>query len=64
MMFKSANNLLLIPACALLGAVVCGFCNVVSTLPGSDVALPINAITALLGAPVVIWIVLRQKQLS
>jgi iron complex transport system permease protein len=64
MMFKSANHLLLIPACALLGAVVCGLCNVVSTLPGSDVALPINAITALLGAPVVIWIVLRQKQLS
>lgn len=64
MLFKSADHKLLIPACALLGAVVCGLCNVVSALPGSEVALPINAITALLGAPLVIWIVLRQKQLS
>jgi len=64
LLFQSADHKMLIPACALLGAVICGWCNVLSTLPGSDVALPINAITALVGAPVVIWIVLRQKQLA
>nr|HNH61724.1 iron ABC transporter permease [Cyclobacteriaceae bacterium] len=32
-----------------------------SRLPGSDFVLPINAITALIGAPVVIWVIVRSK---
>jgi len=62
--FKSADHRLLTPACALLGAIICCLCNVVSALPGTDFILPVNAITSLLGAPVVIWIILKQKKVA
>lgn len=60
--FKTANHSILTPACILLGACICCLCNVLASSPGSDYILPINAITSLLGAPVVIWIILKQKK--
>jgi len=60
--FKTADHKILIPACALIGAIICGLCNVIASTPGSDNILPVNAITSLLGAPVVIWIILRQRK--
>ena len=38
-------------------------CDSVAQLPGSDYILPINAITALVGAPVVIWLLVRQRKM-
>jgi iron complex transport system permease protein len=61
--FKTADHKTLTPACVLLGASICGLCNVIASTPGSDNVLPVNAITSLLGAPVVIWIILRQRKL-
>lgn len=61
--FKTADHKILIPACMLIGAVICGLCNVIASSPGSDNILPVNAITSLLGAPVVIWIIIRQRKL-
>lgn len=61
--FKTADHKVLIPACVLLGAVICGLCNVIAATPGSDNILPVNAVTSLLGAPVVIWIILRQRKM-
>ncbi len=61
--FKSADHLVLTPACALLGGAVCCVCNVIAGAPGSDFILPVNAITSLLGAPVVIWVILKQKRM-
>lgn len=60
--FKTANHQVLTPACALTGAVICGFCNIIAVMPGSDSVLPINAVTSVLGAPAVIWIILRQRK--
>ena len=39
-------------------------CDIVAKLPGSQSTLPINAITALIGAPVVIMVILRQRNLG
>ena len=60
--FKTADHKILTPACILLGAIICCLCNVLASAPGSDYILPVNAITSLLGAPVVIWIILKQKK--
>jgi iron complex transport system permease protein len=60
--FKTANHQWLTPACVLLGAVICGLCNIVASTPSTDSILPINAITSLLGAPVVIWVILKQRK--
>ncbi len=61
--FKTSDHKILTPACVLLGAFTCGLCNVIASTPGSDNILPVNAITSLLGAPVVIWIILRQRKM-
>lgn len=61
-LFKTADHKVLTPACAVLGGIICCLCNIIASTPGSESVLPINAITSLLGAPVVIWIILRQKR--
>jgi len=52
-----------IPAVLLYGSVLMLLCDSLAQWPGSAHVLPINAITSLLGAPVVIWIILKQKKL-
>lgn len=52
----------LIPLTAVLGACVLLFSDIIAQVPGSAIQLPINAITALLGAPMVIWIVWQYRQ--
>lgn len=53
----------LLPANMLIGASVALLCNLIARMPGVEGALPINAVTSLMGAPVVIWVVLtRHKQ--
>lgn len=58
--FKTSDHKILTPASVLLGAIICGLCNVIAAAPGSDFVLPVNAITSLLGAPVVIWIIIKR----
>lgn len=61
-LFNTADHKVLTPAVMITGAIICGLCNVIASTPGSDYILPINAVTSLLGAPVVIWIIIRQKK--
>ncbi len=60
----SADHRLLLPAVACLGACVALLADLLARLPGSDLALPLNAVLALLGAPVVIAVLLRQRTLA
>lgn len=55
--FSTSNNRTLLPATLLLGAVVMLGCDIIVR----QTALPLNAITSLLGAPVVVWIVLKKR---
>ncbi len=52
----------LLPASMILGAGLLLACDLISQLPGQDNTLPINAITALFGAPVVIWVIIGSKK--
>jgi iron complex transport system permease protein len=60
-LFRTADHRVLIPACVLLGAALSLAADLVSRLPGSGRGLPLNAVTALIGAPVVIWVLLRRR---
>lgn len=62
--FATSNHRVLIPACCLIGTTLMLLCDVIGQLPGSQAALPINIVTALVGAPTVIWMVLRKNNLS
>lgn len=61
LVFKSGDHKVLFPASALIGAIVLLFCDAISQLPGSAQTLPINAVTSLIGAPMVIWLILRRN---
>ncbi|WP_158838498.1 FecCD family ABC transporter permease [Polaribacter sp. L3A8] len=63
MLFSSSNHKTLLPAVALIGAIVLLICDMIAQLPTSEFTLPINAITSLFGAPIVIWLLIRKKRL-
>ncbi|QNK78727.1 iron ABC transporter permease [Winogradskyella sp. PAMC22761] len=62
-LFKTTNHKILLPAVFLFGAIVMLICDSIAQVPGSDYTLPINAITALVGAPVVIWLLVKQRKM-
>lgn len=59
---QTSDHRLLMPACLFAGAAVALGAEVVSQLPGTQVTFPLNAVTALMGAPVILWVLLRQKK--
>lgn len=61
--FTTSNHKILLPAVCLFGAIVMLVCDSIAQIPGSDYILPINAITALVGAPVVIWLLVRKRKM-
>lgn len=62
-LFHTSSHRILIPACCLVGTVLMLICDIVAQLPGSQTVLPINVITALVGSPVVIWIIAGPNKL-
>lgn len=60
MLFRAADHRILIPASALTGSAVLLLCDIVSKW----LTLPINTVTALMGIPIVIWVVLRHKTIA
>lgn len=63
-LFDTSDHRVLIPASILLGAITALAADLIAQVPGSQLVLPLNAITALIGAPVVIWIILRGRALG
>lgn len=63
LMFKNANHRVLMPSTIMLGAAVMLMCDIISQLPTMDITLPINTITALLGIPIVVLVVVRNKKM-
>lgn len=61
--FRSSNHRVILPASILCGAVIMLACDLISQLPGSQGTLPINSVTALFGAPIIIWIIAKNKSL-
>ncbi len=61
--FNTSNHKILLPAVFLLGAIIMLICDSIAQLPHSDFTLPINAITSLIGAPVVIWLLVRKRKM-
>ena len=60
MLLRTSDHRLLLPATMFTGASLTLLCNLLSTLPSQSV-IPINVITPVLGAPVVIWVILKMK---
>ena len=61
LLFRTDNHRLLMPATILLGAVVALLCNVLCFLPGETGVIPLNAVTPLIGAPVIIYVIMKGR---
>lgn len=60
--FHTSNHAVLLPASLLTGASLALVCNQIARMPGFEGALPVNSVTALVGAPVVIWVLFHKRR--
>lgn len=58
-LFRTPNHRIILPASILCGAITLLICDMISQLPGMQGTLPINAVTALFGSPIIVWIILK-----
>lgn len=58
---KTADHRRLLPFTILMGSAIALLCNIVTTLPSDGTILPLNAVTPLIGAPVIIYVILKQN---
>lgn len=63
-LFRTSAHAVLLPATLLTGAGLALLCNLIARLPGFEGALPVNSVTALIGAPVVMWVLFRKHKHS
>lgn len=63
LIFKTSNHWILMPATILCGACIALFCSALTSVPGSTTLLPVNAITPIVGVPVIFYIIVNRKQL-
>jgi iron complex transport system permease protein len=61
-LFYTSDHRITIPATMLCGGVLLLLCDIITQLPGEAYTLPLNAICALIGAPTIIWIILKNKK--
>jgi iron complex transport system permease protein len=61
-LLHTSDHRVLLPAVTMLGATCALLADLAAQLPGSDTILPLNTIMSLIGAPVVVWILLRQSE--
>ena len=63
LVFQTSNHTILFWSTILFGALIMLICDSISQLPGSDITLPINAVTSIFGAPIVIWLLIRKQKM-
>lgn len=60
--FRTSNHRILMPASLLAGAALALLCNLIARMPGFEGALPVNSVTALVGAPVVVSVLFKKRR--
>jgi iron complex transport system permease protein len=63
-LFRTSNHKTAIPAVLLCGSILLLLCDLATQLPASGYVLPLNAISALVGAPIVIWIIVKRMKIN
>lgn len=64
LMLGTSNHNILLPITLLTGAVVALLCNLICVLPGETGIIPLNAVTPVLGAPVIIYVIVNQRKIQ
>lgn len=61
-LFHTSNHAVILPASLLGGASLALLCNLIARMPGFEGALPVNSVTALVGTPVVMWVLFNKRK--
>jgi len=64
LLLGTSNHKLLVPITILMGSCIALFCNALSAFPGANIVLPLNAITPIFGAPVIIYVIVNRKNIQ
>ncbi|MBL3655067.1 iron ABC transporter permease [Fulvivirga sp. 2943] len=64
LLINTSDHKYTLPAVAMGGIITMFICDIVSQIPNSEFVLPINAVTSLIGAPVVVWVLIRKKNIN
>lgn len=64
LLFQTSNHKILFLGTLLLGSIIMLLCDTISQMPGFDFTLPINAVTSIIGAPIVIWLIVKKKSVQ
>jgi len=62
MLFKESDHKILLPGIVLVGIAIALSCNLISRLPGLDHAIPINTVTSMFGAPLVVYFIIKNNR--
>ena len=60
----TSNHKMLLPVTIFAGAIIALLCNILMIIPGSNTILPLNAVTPLLGAPIIIYVIMNRKNIQ
>ena len=63
-LLRTSDHRILIPGTILTGGIIMLISDIISQLPGSESVLPVNSVTSLIGIPVVIWVIFRNRKYS
>ena len=63
LVFQTSNHKILFWSTLLFGAIIMLICDSITQIPGTEIILPINAITSIFGAPIVIWLLVRKRKM-
>jgi iron complex transport system permease protein len=64
MIFKTSEHKIVLPGLILVGIAIALACNIISKVPGFDQAIPINTVTSLFGAPLVVYFILKNSRVK
>lgn len=62
LIFRTSDHRVLVPGVLFVGAILALAADFIAQVPGSRVVLPLNAVTSIIGAPVVIWVIMKRRQ--
>jgi len=64
LLLGSSNHKMLVPVTMLAGSCIALLCNMMMVIPGTNTILPLNAVTPILGAPVIIYVIINRKNIQ
>lgn len=62
-MFRTSDHRVVLPACILIGSSLLLLCDIISQVPWTDYTIPINSVCSLIGAPIILWVIFKNKHL-